>query len=555
MTILRVLSFQAVCAVAFLVLFAVPASASERFALIIGNGSYGDGPLSPLRNPVNDAVLIGKTLERTGFQVDLVMDADLRGMKRAVSAFTQRLSSAGPDAIALFYFSGHGFQANNLNYLAPLGADLKDEVDAEFEAMSVDWVLAKLEAAHRGANVIILDACRNTALSRSFRTVGEGLAMMARTPAGSFISYATAPGSVAADGQGLNSPYSAAIAREIARPGLSLERAFKNVRRSVVAETAGAQVPWDYSSLTADIVLVRAGDPAATPQAQADASAGTLIELQLWNDVKDSGSAEALQAYLDRYPDGAFAALAKTRIRGLGTGGGDTAAQIQALFANLTSRGLIIENPTRPHEFYANARMHEIQGDYPAARQDYLKFFAFQEPKVDPHLRFQAFLRVQEGRAGAEAFYDTLTRGQTDTVSRFAAALLAPTDRRLATLAGITAVSPDFAPAFYELSQEYSVARLGAQSAADRKQEGDLLRRFLDLVEQGQFLTYFYDQQLAANQVEDARTRLAALGTTTTAALENPVRLEPALANDDWIVNVGIGDTVTEIFVSHSGRD
>ncbi|MEM7190299.1 MAG: hypothetical protein AAF439_11870, partial [Pseudomonadota bacterium] len=306
---------------------------------------------------------------------------------------------------------------------------------------------------------------------------------------------------------------------------------------------------------TADIVLVRAGDPAATPQAQADASAGTLIELQLWNDVKDSGSTEALQAYLDRYPDGAFAALAKSRIRQLGSGGGDTAAQIQALFANLTSRGLIIENPTRPHEFYANARMHEIQGDYPAARQDYLKFFAFQEPKVDPHLRFQAFLRVQEGRAGAEAFYDTLTRGQTDTVSRFAAALLAPTDRRLATLAGITAASPDFAPAFYELSQEYSAARLGAQSAADRKQEGDLLRRFLDLVEKGQFLTYFYDQQLAASQVEDARTRLAALGTTTTAALENPVRLEPALANDDWIVNVGIGDTVTEIFVSHSGRD
>ena len=203
--------------------------------------------------------------------------------------------------------------------MAPIGADLEDEVDAEFEALSVDWVLARLERYNKGANIVLLDACRNTALSRSVGGSSQGLTLLRKTPIGSFVSYSTAPGSTATDGSGLNSPYTAAIAREIIQPGVSIEQAFKKVRRSVVEATAGKQVPWDYSSLTTDIVFVPSNDLVAIAKLQG-VSDSTVIqaELQFWNDVKNSATPENLQAYLEQYPKGAFASLAQIKLEEIG---------------------------------------------------------------------------------------------------------------------------------------------------------------------------------------------------------------------------------------------
>lgn len=533
------------------------ANASEqRYALVIGNAEYTGKSLSPLKNPTNDAVLIADSLKKTGFEVQLIMNADLRSMKREIAAFSKKMKGANPDAIALFYYSGHGFQANNVNYLAPLKADLQDEVDAEFEAISVDWILAKLEQSHKGSNIVILDACRNTALSRSMRSLNQGLALLKRTPQGSFISYATAPGSTAADGKGLNSPYTLAIAREIIQPGVSIEQAFKNVRRSVVQSTAGAQVPWDYSSLTTDIVFVAsAGKDALIATVNPDTSA-TQVELQFWNDVKNSGSSKHLQTYLNRFPDGAFAPIARLNIEKLGNDGSGklTSMQVDQLFAKLTSRSLIIAKPTRPHEFYANARMHELQGDYPKARQDYLKFFAFGQKSIDPHYRFQSFLRAQEGRAGALEVYLSLAQGNKDPTLQFVTALLSKRDTRVAQLSAYTKKYPQFAPAYYESSLDYSLARLGQQSLADKKNEYALLSRFMKLVGEGKFLRYFIDQQLAAKQIKDAKQRLAALSFLDQAALVNPVKLNATRSNQGWMLNISIADQATEIFVAHSGN-
>jgi uncharacterized caspase-like protein len=106
--------------------------AQERLALVIGNAGYDGESLTQLKNPLNDAALIKSSLGKAGFEVTLATDQDLRGMKKAVKSFTKKLKEAESDTVALFYYSGHGFQANNLNYLAPLDAELEDEVDAEF---------------------------------------------------------------------------------------------------------------------------------------------------------------------------------------------------------------------------------------------------------------------------------------------------------------------------------------------------------------------------------------------------------------------------------------
>lgn len=524
--------------------------AAERLALVIGNADYAGGAMTPLKNPVNDAALIADALRQSGFSVETVLDADLRTMKQALREFTTRLSAAGEGSIAAVYYSGHGFQAGGRNYLAPIGADLKDEVDAEFEALAVDWVLSTVEAAHKGANIVILDACRNTALSRSIGT--GGLALLSSTPRGSFISFATAPGSTAADGSGLNSPYTAAIAAEMLVPGRSVEAVFKAVRLRVVEATGGDQVPWDHSSLTSEIVFVPDG-AAAGGNTLAAAAPGSAVqlELQLWNDVKDSGSAEQIRAYLDRFPDGAFAALAKTRLEDAEAGSG----RVEQLFAQLASRSLIVDTPTQPHEFYSNARLKEIRGDYPGARQDYLKYFAFGLPQVDPHLRFQSVLRVQEGRAGALEIYRSLSQGRNDPTTLFAEILLEEREERVRRLGAFLDAYPDFSPALYALSQDYSQTRLGQQSATDKTRERDLLDRFMAAVEDGRFLRYYLDQQMAAEQVEDAKTRLAALSFINPAALANPVRLNAMRSNQGWMLTLAIADRAQEIFVKLPGSE
>ena len=339
----------------FFIIWMNPASASQRLALIIGNAEYNSKTMLPLKNPANDAVLISESLKEAGFTTELILNADLRKMKRAVRDFAAELEKAEKGSIAAIYYSGHGFEAGGRNYLAPLNADLRDEVDAEFEALSVDWILSTIEAAHEGANIVIFDACRNTALKRSAGNATGGFTLLNSTPRGSYISFATAPGSTASDGDNLNSPYTAAIAREILVPGATLEAVFKRVRRQVVEVTDGEQVPWDHSSLTTNIVLVPAEDDENQTDASAAAPSNNAIqlELQFWNDVKDSNDVSQIQAYLDRFPNGAFSELAKSRLAGIGTNAG---GEIEQLFAKLQSRSLLVENPKRPHEFYANAQ-------------------------------------------------------------------------------------------------------------------------------------------------------------------------------------------------------
>ena len=168
------------------------------------------------------------------------------------------MSAAGSGATGLFFFAGHGVQSRGINYLIPSGAAIRREADLELEAVPADNVLLQMQEAGVSTNIVILDACRNMPLTRSFRNGARGLAQM-EAPNGSFIAYSTAPGAVAADGEGANSPFAAALVREIARPGQPIEAVFRNVRRSVLRVTEGEQTPWDSSSLVDPFYFVADG--------------------------------------------------------------------------------------------------------------------------------------------------------------------------------------------------------------------------------------------------------------------------------------------------------
>jgi formylglycine-generating enzyme required for sulfatase activity len=178
------------------------------------------------------------------------------------------LEKAGPGAVGLFYYAGHGVQLSGRNYLIPTTAHIDREGDVEIEAVSADWVIEQMRYARNRLNIVILDACRNNPFTRSMRSVDHGLATM-DAPAGILIAYSTAPGAVAADGAGRNSPYTEALTQAMREMHEPVEQVFKHVRVGVMSATSGKQVPWESSSLTGDFYF-------AAPSKVAPQTANTL---------------------------------------------------------------------------------------------------------------------------------------------------------------------------------------------------------------------------------------------------------------------------------------
>lgn len=248
-------------------------AAAERFALVIGNGGYETASLA---NPPNDAALTAAALRDAGFAVTTVIDANQVEMKQQVRAFSQAVRSAGPDAVAAFYYAGHGVQVDGKNYLIPVDATISAKPDLEYETIEAQWVLDMIGASGAGLSIIILDACRDNPFRSFTRSHSRGLARM-DAPRGALLSYSTAPGDVAADGAANNSPFTEALARAIRTPGLKIEETFKQVRREVLDATGDRQLPWESTSLTGDFYFTPGGQSlpvaaAVTPAPAAPAS-------------------------------------------------------------------------------------------------------------------------------------------------------------------------------------------------------------------------------------------------------------------------------------------
>lgn len=246
------------------------AATERRTALVIGNSTYSS---SPLKNPVNDAMDMAATLQKLSFKVILKKNADLETMEEAIEDFGNRLKKGG---VGLFYYAGHGVQVNGVNYLIPIGAKINKESDVRFRAFDAGRVLAEMENANNGLNIVLLDACRDNPVDRSFRSASRGLAIVSSAPAGTFISYSTGPGQVARDGEGRNSPYTGALLKYVQEPGLTIEDVFKGVRQKLRKETG--QVPWELSSLEGKFYFI-SGGTSKTAEAVKEAAATPVVEL------------------------------------------------------------------------------------------------------------------------------------------------------------------------------------------------------------------------------------------------------------------------------------
>jgi hypothetical protein len=295
-------------------LIVLPAFSAEarRVALVIGNSAYENQPL--LDNPRNDARDIARTLRDIGFdEVREFYDISQRRMLVALREFSIVAAKA---ETALVYFAGHGVEVDGRNYLIPVDAALARATDVEFEAVALDNVRTSVSGAAR-LRIVILDACRNNPFKLSnttaSRSVGRGLARV-EAGANEIVAYAAREGTLAADGVGLaNSPYAAALIKNLQEPGLDIRMLFGRVRDDVWAATNKSQEPFYYGSLGGQPVFLH--PPAKREPAFERAPLSEMAEA--WRTVKDSSDVAVLGSFIRHFGDSFYADLARARIKEL----------------------------------------------------------------------------------------------------------------------------------------------------------------------------------------------------------------------------------------------
>lgn len=283
----------------------------RRIALVIGNSAYKS---SPLANPVNDARAIGAKLRALGFTVIERENLKFKDIGATLREFRSKLV---PGGVALFFYAGHGIQVQGVNYLPVVDADIASEEDVSLQSLEVGKVLSLMDDAKTRLNLVFLDACRNNPFARSFRSAADGLARVS-APTGTLISFATRPGSVAADGTGRNGLYTEQLLTAMDLRGQPIELALKRVVSGVKAASKGRQEPWMEGSIEGDFCFggcLASGIAAPAAPAAPSAADASANERTFWESVKDSRNPDELNAYLAQYPDGLFASLAKSRLR------------------------------------------------------------------------------------------------------------------------------------------------------------------------------------------------------------------------------------------------
>jgi uncharacterized caspase-like protein len=312
---------------------AVSAHAEKRVAFVVGNGAYKN--VAQLPNPPIDAKAMAATLRNVGFDV-------VEGTNLTRDTMTAKLLDFGKKAqgadVAVFFYAGHGIAISGTNYLLPIDADIKSEMDVKLgAAINIDLTLDQTMSDAK-VKLVFLDACRDNPFAQKIKTnatrsvsVQQGLAEM-KSGEGTLIAFATGPGQTALDGQeGTNSPFTRALIAHITEPGAEIQQAMTEVRAQVNEETNKGQLPWGHTNLIGSVYLnpakpaaaapVAAASPSTSaPAAVASSSPSNDVELEFWRSVKESNKPEELNAYLTNYPNGQFKSLALARIASLENG-------------------------------------------------------------------------------------------------------------------------------------------------------------------------------------------------------------------------------------------
>ncbi len=281
----------------------------SRVALIIGNGSYPDAPLI---NPVNDARAVGQLFTQAGFTVDSRLDANRVDMMAAIERFSAA-AKRSETKLVVFYYAGHGAQLDWRNYLLPVDAQVSKQEHIKQRCVDLGVLLGQLSAAKDKTFIVILDACRNNPFGAAYRPERQGLSQF-DAPVGSLLAYATAPGSVASDGEGDNGLYTGNLVRELNNRGTRIEDALKRVRLNVRLASQGQQIPWETTSLESEVFIF---DSSRKKLSESELEKLVEADVTEWTRIKSSRKLDDWVSYLRNFPNGRFAEIAQMRLNRL----------------------------------------------------------------------------------------------------------------------------------------------------------------------------------------------------------------------------------------------
>jgi uncharacterized caspase-like protein len=373
--------------VCFLISMGAWADETPRYALVVGNADYeGD---AALKNPVNDATDIAASLKQIGWNVTLVTDADHRGFNRAVANFRDILA-AHEGADALFFYAGHGMQADGSNYLIPVKTDFDTLDDIKVDAINIQSVTDAIQQAKASISLIILDACRDNPFAKKMsRSLGgtRGLTVVQASggTSGSAIMFSTSPGDVALDGSGRNGVFTSALLKYL-NSNMKIEDLFKKVISEVHEQSAGTQNPWINISISSDFYFIsdaiRSTYAAEATKIVSVGITNPNIPAALWVrkaigqkekisiTLVRSGSSDAAKVYSDsdQYPvsiePGEYTVKAKVA--------GDTYDTFIKIFQVIGGGSLIVELPTLSlsRQFLRDQELAKLNSDLKTQQQD-----------------------------------------------------------------------------------------------------------------------------------------------------------------------------------------
>ena len=303
------------------------ASAARRVALVIGISAYQNVPR--LTNPARDAAAIGDVFQKAGFDVvDRRNDLSGAELRREIRDFANKTADAD---VAVVYYAGHGIEVDGTNYMIPIDAKLASDFDIEDETVSLDRILQSLNPARR-LRMVILDACRDNPFATTMkrgsasRSIGRGLAKVEPTSTDTLIAFAAKAGAVAGDGSGENSPFTAALVKHIASPGLDLRLAFGRVRDEVLRNTGNRQEPFVYGSLGGETLSLGPAAPAPAPIHNAP-NPGPRRDYEFAAQI---GTKEAWNTFLNSQKTGLYADLARAALEKLDVAEQTSAAAVES---------------------------------------------------------------------------------------------------------------------------------------------------------------------------------------------------------------------------------
>jgi hypothetical protein len=276
----------------------------NRVALVMGNSAYTS---APLKNPTNDAKDMAAKLKGMGFTV---VERNNLTAKQIGSTLREFRSKLTPGSVALVYYAGHGLQIKGENYFPTVDAEITGEEDVPNQSLAMRQIMDVLEEAKTRLNLVFLDACRNNPYQRSFRSSSDGLSRV-NAPSGTLISFATRPGSVAADGTGRNGLYTGALLEAMDSRGDQIEQVLKRVVTRVKAGSKNQQEPWMEGSIDGEFCF------GACQNREFDNS---QLEIESWRSAVRLDSIESYRIYLKEYPKGRFVDMANISISKIRSG-------------------------------------------------------------------------------------------------------------------------------------------------------------------------------------------------------------------------------------------